>query len=59
MTHSDSLYDQIYKSSFTNTEPIVIYHPSYVDNLFTYASKINGALNKYKHSGVNSGRGEL
>ena len=37
MASSDPLYSQIYKSSFTNTEHLVVHRAEYIDNLYTYA----------------------
>ena len=59
MATSDPLYSQIYKSSFTNTEHLVVYRAEYMDNLYTYAKKIDEALEKYQSFDVNSRRGDL
>ncbi len=59
MASSDQLYNQIYTSSFTNTEHLVVSRAEYMDNLYTYAKKIDEALQKYKPTGVDSIRGDL
>ena len=59
MVDSDPLYSQIYESSFTNTEHVVVYRADYMDNLFTYAIKIDEALKRYKSSHRYSKRGNL